>query len=192
MAGPLAVLDANVLFPFQLRNFLLHASAFEIFEPLWSEEILSEIARHLPGKAGLNPQQITHLLNQMRKAFPGALGTGYTHLIDGLALPDADDRHVLALAVHYEAEIIVTHNVRDFPPDRLAPWDVQALTADEFIEHLSSTHEDQLRAAAEQHRLSLKRARYTPEQYLESLRSGLLPRFADRLAGQGFLAHRPS
>nr|WP_240978891.1 PIN domain-containing protein [Longimicrobium terrae] len=178
------------MFPFQLRNFLLHASTFEIFEPLWSEDILNEIARHLPEKAGLNAQQISHLLDQMQRAFPGALGTGYTHLIEGLALPDADDRHVLALAVHYEAEFIVTHNVRDFPNDRLAPWNVQALTADDFIQRLSSTHEDQLRAAAEQHRLSLKRAPYTPEQYLDSLRSGFLPRFADRLAAQGFLAQR--
>ncbi|HEU0015092.1 MAG TPA: PIN domain-containing protein [Longimicrobium sp.] len=127
MPGPLAVLDANVLFPFQLRNFLLHAAARGIFEPLWSRDILDEVARHLPGKAGLTEAQVRHLFAQMERAFPDAFGAGYTHLIGEVELPDPDDRHVLALAVHYEAEFLVTSNLADFPADVLHPLGVEPL-----------------------------------------------------------------
>lgn len=44
--GPLVVLDANVLYPFQLRNFLLHAAEFDLFQPIWSAEILEEARAH--------------------------------------------------------------------------------------------------------------------------------------------------
>lgn len=123
----------------------------------------------------------------MRETFPDALGSGYRHLIDGLSLPDPDDRHVLAPAFHYEADFLVTQNLRDFPPAHLAPLRVKALTADDFVELLGSTNEERLARAADRHRRSLKRNPYTPEQYLDSLRAGFLPRFADRLAAQGFL-----
>jgi predicted nucleic acid-binding protein len=189
--GPLAVLDANVLFPFQLRNFLLHLSACGIFEPLWSQEILDEVARHLPTKAGLTALQVAHLLQQMHRVFPDALGSGYDHLVDRLLLPDPDDRHVLALAVHYEAEFLVTHNLGDFPGGVLHPLGVEALGPDAFVRRLMITSAD-LHAAAELHRLSLKRDPYSPQRYLESLTVGGLPRTAARLAEEGFLVQRPA
>ena len=39
--------------------------------------------------------------------------------------PDADDRHVLAAAIHAEAEVIDTKNLRDIPADRVNVWRVQ-------------------------------------------------------------------
>src|SRR3954452_20728527 len=52
-----AVLDANFLFPFQLRNLLLHLAAERRFEPLWSDEIVSEFLRALRRDAGLAESQ---------------------------------------------------------------------------------------------------------------------------------------
>lgn len=40
--------------------------------------------------------------------------------------PDADDRHLLAAAIHAEAEVIDTKNLRDFPADRVNVSRVQA------------------------------------------------------------------
>ena len=44
----------------------------------------------------------------MDKHAEDALVTGYETLIAGLKLPDPDDRHVLAAAIHGRADVIVT------------------------------------------------------------------------------------
>jgi len=43
------------------------------------------------------------------------LVTGYETLIQTLTLPDPDNRHVLAAAIVSCADVIVTHNLKDFP-----------------------------------------------------------------------------
>jgi len=40
---------------------------------------------------------------------------------------------VLAAAIRARAQLIVTHNLRDFPDDRLTPWDVRAVSPDDFV-----------------------------------------------------------
>ena len=41
----------------------------------------------------------------------GCLVENYESLIEGLDLPDVNDRHVLAAAIKAQAQIIVIHNV---------------------------------------------------------------------------------
>ena len=41
------VLDANVLYPFSLRDTLLRAAAAALFQVYWSDEILEETRRNL-------------------------------------------------------------------------------------------------------------------------------------------------
>lgn len=53
--------------------------------------------------------------------------------IDGLKLPDPDDRHVLAAAIRAGAQVIVTNNRKDFPADYLAEWGRERKSADEFV-----------------------------------------------------------
>lgn len=58
---------------------------------------------------------------------------GYEGLIDGLTLPDPDDRHVLAAAIRAGAQVVVTFNLKDFPEDVLAAYGIEAKHPDEFI-----------------------------------------------------------
>ena len=46
---------------------------------------------------------------------------------------DPKDRHVLAAAVRSGASVIVTANLKDFPSDALAPFDVEAVHPDDFL-----------------------------------------------------------
>jgi len=51
----------------------------------------------------------------MEDATPDCLVSGYEHLIEGLRLPDPDDRHALAAEIIGHADAIATWNEKDFP-----------------------------------------------------------------------------
>lgn len=87
MPGPPAVLDANVLFPFQLRNLLLHLAFEEAFTPLWSAQIVDECARALRDDAGLTAEQSTRLTTRLHAVFPAAFGAGHDRDADGIPPP---------------------------------------------------------------------------------------------------------
>ncbi len=80
----------------------------------------------------------------MNDAIRDVTVTGYEHLIDQLDLPDPDDRHILAAAIHADAQVIVTRNLRDFPADRLIRWGVEAQHPDDFLMGLHQDHPDAL------------------------------------------------
>ncbi len=69
----------------------------------------------------------------MRRRFPKAIVAGYEQLIPTLDFIDADDRHVLAAAVHCRAQFIVTENLKHFPTEILVHHGIEAITADDFL-----------------------------------------------------------
>jgi hypothetical protein len=83
---------------------------------------------------GLTPAQTAHLLDQLQIHFADAWVEGYAAFIPAMA-NHPKDRHVLATAVACGAQTIVTFNLKDFLPDALAPWNVDAQTPDEFPIH---------------------------------------------------------
>lgn len=63
----------------------------------------------------------------MKTAFPEALvddQEGLQQLTFGL--PDANDEHVLSVAVQTQAQAIVTDNLADFPAAILSPLNIEA------------------------------------------------------------------
>ena len=60
----------------------------------------------------------------------------YEELIDGIKLPDPNDRHVLAAAIKANAQTIVTYNLSDFPSSALSKYEIDAQHPDEFLRHL--------------------------------------------------------
>ncbi len=69
----------------------------------------------------------------MDAAIDDCLIEGYEHLISSLTLPDTDDRHVLAAAIHGKAQVILTCNQRHFPKKALAPFGITAEHPDHFL-----------------------------------------------------------
>jgi hypothetical protein len=85
------VLDANVLYPFTLRDTLLRAAAADLFQVYWSQEILEETHRSLLKSAGLKHEQVGRLVRTMNQAFPEAIIAGYEPLVSAMKNDDLPD-----------------------------------------------------------------------------------------------------
>ena len=166
------LLDANVLFPFSLRDTLLRAADAGYFQLYWSDRILEEARRNLVGRGVINEEQAEHLFSTMRRAFPEAAVTDFESLIERMP-NDEKDRHVLAAAVRAGAQTIVTFNTKDFRP---LPDGIEAQSPGAFLGHLFDldppTMLDLLRRQAQ----ALKRPRKTFEELLDGL-SKTVPAF---------------
>jgi predicted nucleic acid-binding protein len=127
------VLDACVLYPVALRDSLLRLAELDLLQVVWSRRILDEmklaILRRRPDIAS---SRIDLMTDAMRTAFPEAEVDGWEAL-EGDMLNHPDDRHVLALAVHARAEMVVTANLRHFPAEVCQPYGIEAITPDELL-----------------------------------------------------------
>ncbi|WP_454150434.1 PIN domain-containing protein [Microbacterium lacticum] len=139
------VYDANVLYPSTLRDVLIRVGLGRLAYPKWTERILDEVFRNLrANRPDLDPARLDRTRGLMNDAIRDVTVTGYEHLIDRLDLPDPDDRHVLAAAIHAEAQVIVTRNLRDFPTEKLRLWGVEAQHPDDFLAELHQDRPDAL------------------------------------------------
>lgn len=137
----IAIYDANVLYPSTLRDVLIRIGIARLAQPKWTEEILDEVFRNLQrNRPDLNPTNLQRTRSLMNSALRDATVSDYEYLIDQLDLPDANDRHVLAAAIHANAKVIVTKNLRDFPTRYLELWEIRAQHPDEFLTQLCQEH----------------------------------------------------
>ena len=111
----------------------------------------------------------------MDAAVPDGLVTGYENLIEGLQLPDVDDRHVLAAAIKCNTSVIVTFNLKDFPKDILRQFDMEPMHPDDFITDLWDIDASAVLEAAQRHRASLKAPPISAREYLDTLLQQKLP-----------------
>jgi predicted nucleic acid-binding protein len=177
MAALTVFYDANVLYPAELRNFLMHLAVTGLFRAKWSAAVHEEwISNLLKNRQDLTREKLERTRQLMDKATLDALVEGYENLIPSLTLPDPNDRHVLAAAIHGGAQIIVTMNLRDFPNEVLQQYEIEALHPDEFILQLIETAPDVVLNAAEMHRQSLKNPPKSVEEFLASLEAQGLPK----------------
>jgi predicted nucleic acid-binding protein len=125
----IVVLDANVLFPFTLRDTLLRAAAAGYYQMRWSSQILGEMTRNLVSAAKITHEQAAKLRAAMERSFPDAEVTGYEPL-NAVMTNDEKDRHVAAAAVKAGAQVITTSNLRHF---KNLPAGIEAQSPDEFL-----------------------------------------------------------
>lgn len=175
------VYDACVLYPAPLRDFLLRLALTELFAARWSDQINDEWQRNLLAKRPELTDKLGRTLSLMHQALPDAIISGHEALIEGLTLPDPDDRHVLAAAIRAGAQLIVTFNLKDFPTTALEPFGVEAVHPDDFVVQQFDLHEGRILAAARNHRASLRNPPRTVEDYLDTLAANGLVVTADRL-----------
>jgi len=135
ISGYQVVLDACVLVNAALRDTLLRlAEPPHLYLPRWSQDIMQETRRTLEIRLHLTSAQTAHLTKELENHFADAWVEGYEALIPAMS-NHPKDRHVLAAAVRCGAQTIVTFNLKDFPADALAHWNVEARSPDEFLIH---------------------------------------------------------
>lgn len=159
------VLDANVLFPFTLRDTLLRAAEAEFFQLYWSEQILEETRTNLVETRTTTAAKAKRLVQQMEVAFPEAMVTGHEDLVDAMK-NDPKDRHVVAAAVKAGAQVIVTSNLKDF---RGLPEGIEAQSPDDFLANLFELDPDAMVEVLQDQAADLRNPSVTFEQLLGGL-----------------------
>lgn len=123
----------------------------------------------LEKRKDLNPEAIARTRQLMDAHVREALVENFEHLIPAVELPDPDDRHVLAAAMHAGAELIVTFNLKDFPAEALKKHGVSAQHPDDFVFELFDLHAAKVLEAVAAHRGALKRPPKSVGAYLDML-----------------------
>jgi predicted nucleic acid-binding protein len=145
------VLDACVLYPAPLRDFLLSVAFEEVFIPLWSDEIQHEWVRNLLfNRLDLDKDRLEKSVEIMNLAFPNANVEFKADIIEKIELPDIKDHHVLETAIHSQASVILTFNLRDFPNDLLSKFGIVSLHPDDFLMELTKELPVQIQSAFDQ------------------------------------------
>lgn len=186
------VTDACVLVPPLARNLLLSLAEAELYRVRWSGRILDEFERGF-GRDVLrhghaDPTGAARAARAgMERAFPEAMVAGHEHLEIALqGIPDPDDRHVVAAALHAGAAQIVTDNLRDFPARVMEQLQIDVRSADDFVaDTLDLPMNSSIALAAVQRlRARLKRPELTREELLIRMERCGLGQTAALLAGR--------
>lgn len=127
------LLDADVLYPAYLRDLLLRLSESGFFQVRWTDQLLHEMSGNIKKRQPEDRHdRVDRLVARLGAAFPEARITGYEDLIPVMR-NHPKDRHVLAAAVKDNVDVIVTNNKQDFPRESYAQYDLEVLTADQFL-----------------------------------------------------------
>lgn len=130
----IVVYDASVLYPSVLRDVLIRVAQRGLVQAKWTEKILDEVFDSLhENRPDIGLDRLDRTRKFMNEAVRDVVVDGYESLIDGVDLPDPDDRHVLAAAIRSHAQMIVTANIKDFPASELEKWNIEAKHPDDFL-----------------------------------------------------------
>jgi hypothetical protein len=149
--------------------------AVGVFSARWSAAVHDEWTKALRrDRPDINPERVARIRSLMNALISDAMVTGFEPLIENLALPDPEDRQVLAAAIQAGASLIVTTNVKHFPLEALAPYNIIAQHVDTFVRGLLEIDIDSALGAFAADRAALMNPPMTVAEYLASLeRSGL-------------------
>lgn len=185
MARFSALLDACVLFPIALADTLLRLAESDLYRPLWSKRILDEMVSAIEEiHPGLADGPAHGRADTMDRAFDDACVAGWEPLVQGIPLPDEDDRHVVAAALRGQADIIVTANLSDFPANLLEPLGLEAQGPDEFLLNQLDLDPDVVIRVLHAQAAATHRPAITFDALVEHLSRCGVPRFAAAAAQQ--------
>jgi predicted nucleic acid-binding protein len=168
MATLTVIYDACVLYPASVRDLVVELARTGLLRAKWTARIhiewIDAVTRDRPELDRTRLERVAQLVNS---AVPDCLVTGFESLEPGLtSLPDPNDRHVLAAAIHCGAQQIVTFNLRDFPDTAVAPYCIRAIHPDAFLEHLLDLNSEATCEAIRRIRRRLANPPYSAEEMI--------------------------
>lgn len=152
--------DASVLYQAQIRDLLLEICVHhDLFRLRWSQQVQDEWINKLSELNHKARARLEKTRKRMEDAVSECLVSNYSSIEDSLQLPDLNDRHVLAAAIHSGSELLLTENLRDFPESILSTYNITAVAVDELISALVEQYQEVLFEAL---RTIIKRLRNPP------------------------------
>ena len=145
VSGALLLLDADILYPIRVCDFILTASALKLIaRPVVSDMILEEAARNVRADRpdADSAVRINRRFDAVRSVVDGFDQPIPKRYVDS-AMVNPKDQHVLAAALHHGAEFVVTNDAR--LRREIKAWIAQhgkrrrliaAISADEFASRL--------------------------------------------------------
>lgn len=148
----------------------------DLYHAKWTQEIHKEWIRNLlKNRPDLTSERLESVRSKMDLHVRDCLVEGYEDLIEGIKLPDPNDRHILAAAIKANAQTIVTYNLSDFPASCLSKYEVDAQHPDEFLRHLLDLAPARVIETVQETRRSLKNPPKNSDEYLAILEKQSLP-----------------
>lgn len=182
-----AFVDACSLAGALKRNLLLTLAEADFFRVRWSKAIMTEteaaIEQILSKKGAQDAaERASRAIESMQEAFEEAMVEDFERfLCVAEGLPDPNDAHVLAAAVKTQAAVIVTDNIRDFPPHVVLPLSVEIRSTDAFIADTIALDPGRAVAAIRAMRFRFKRPEKTPDLLLLDMEAAGLTETVDVL-----------
>ena len=126
-------LDACVLANHGVCDLLLRLSEHpRLIVPRWSAAVLDEVRRTHAEKLNWPAHLVELFQRQVGVAFPEAAVRDYEGLLPSLT-NDPKDRHVLAAAIRGGCPLILTFNLKHFPAESLAPWEIEVRHPQDYL-----------------------------------------------------------
>lgn len=153
----------------------------DLFKAQWTDQIHEEWMGALLHDKKYSRETLERTRELMDLHIRDAKVIGYESIIASLALPDPDDRHVLAAAIHCNADAIVTFNLKDFPPEKLEPFGVEAIHPDDFIFYQIDMNPMVCCRAIRAQRMALNNPALDVDTFLSILQKLQLPQSVSKL-----------
>lgn len=174
--GPVVFCDANVLYGNLLRDLLMWLGVRRNLRLRWTKQVEAEWTRNLLAhRPDLSPEKIRRTCEVMNQAIPDAMVPSSPNEGD-YALPDPDDRHVLAAALACEAEVLLTFNLKDFPSTSI-PAKLRVAHPDIYLAEYLDAEPRTVLSALQSMRTNLKRPPLTEAEVLAVLKKSGLHKF---------------
>jgi len=131
---------------------MLYALSYGLLDVYWSKELLAEIEQTIlkrySKKHGIDAsKESSFVVELMELYFPDSLSTfsdDDVALLDGIKLHDPNDIHVMALAHAVAADVICTHDRRDFPKQAMERVGVERWRFGKLLNYLISRFPDEM------------------------------------------------